>query len=102
MNDPRANMDGNNLFNMGSPRADWSKTPGRLPGFWLSLAGFVLAVVFPLPSLIVAVIGLAYSTQALRAIPARARGRGLVLASIALVAVSIALVLGRTILSVFL
>jgi len=99
MNDPRANMDGNNLLGLGAPRPDWSKTPGRVPGFWLALAGFVLAIVFPLPSLIVAVIGLAFATQAFRVIPVKARGRGLVIVSLVLVAVTVALALLRTILS---
>ncbi|TDW28686.1 hypothetical protein [Cryobacterium psychrophilum] len=99
MNDPRAKMDGNNLLGMGAPRPDWSKTPGRVPGFWLTLAGFILAIVFPLPSLIVAVIGLAYATQAFRVIPAKARGRGLVIVSFVLVGLSVALALTRTILS---
>jgi len=101
VNDPRANMDGNNLLNLGAPRADWTKAPGRLPGFWLSSAGFVLAIVFPLPSLIVAALGLAYASQAFRVIPAGARGRGLVLVSLTLAGLAVAIVLLRTIASVF-
>ncbi|MFO7689673.1 MAG: hypothetical protein R6W83_03830 [Cryobacterium sp.] len=101
MTDPRANMNGNNLLNMGAPTSDWSKTPGRVPGFWLSLAGFVLAIVFPLPSLIIAVIGLAYTMKAYRVIPAGARGRGLTVAAVVLASLAVAIVLLRTILSVF-
>ncbi|MFC5930507.1 hypothetical protein D6T64_19060 [Cryobacterium melibiosiphilum] len=101
MNDPRANMDGNNLFNLGKPRADYTRTPGRAPGFWLSAAGFVLAVVFPFPAIIVAVIGLTFTMQAYRVIPVRARGRGLVLAALGLSIGAIALVLLRSIGSLF-
>lgn len=101
MNDPRANMDGNNLFNLGRPRADYTKTPGRVLGFWLSAGGFVLAIVFPFPAVIVAVIGLTFTMQAYRVIPARARGRGLVLAGLGLSIGAIALVLLRSISSLF-
>ncbi len=101
MNDPRANMNGNNLINMAAPQSDWSKTPGRVPGFWLCLAGFVLAIVFPLPSLIIAVIGLAYTMKAYRVIPAGARGRGLTVVAVVLASLAVAIVLLRTILSVF-
>jgi len=101
VNDPRANMDDNNLLNLGAPRADWTKAPGRIPGFWLSVAAVVLAILFPFPALIVAALGLAFASQAYRVVPAGARGRGLVLASLLLAGLAVALVLLRSILSLF-
>lgn len=98
MDDPRANMKGNNLFNLGAPRLDWSKTPGRVPGFWVSLVSVILAVLLPFPALFAALIGLSLSLRAFSVIPAGARGRGLVFASLALSGVAILAVVVRLVL----
>jgi hypothetical protein len=84
VNDPRANMDGNGLLGLGAPRSDWTKAPGRRPGFWLSLAGLLVAVLFPFPSVIVAAVGLVFTLQARRVIPAGAVGGGLTVVALAL------------------
>ncbi|TFD89457.1 hypothetical protein E3T61_11130 [Cryobacterium lactosi] len=84
MNDPRAKMDGNRLLSLGAPQSDWTKTPGRLPGFWVAALGLIVAVVYPVPALIVGAVGLMFTLQAYRVIPAGARGRGLVVAALAL------------------
>ena len=94
MDDPRANMEGNGLLGLGAPRVDWSKTPGRVPGFWLSLSGIILAVPVPSAGLILATIAVMLSGKAFGVIPAGARGRRLTLAAIilALIAILVALV----------
>lgn len=92
MNDPRAKMDGNHLLSLGAPRADWTKTPGRVPGFWVALLGLVIAFVFPIPALIVGAIGLLFTLQAYRVIPAGATGRRLVLAALAVSGATVAVV----------
>jgi len=89
VDDPRANMDGNGLLGLGAPRTDWSKTPGRVPGFWLSIAGAVLAVPLPAVGFILAVIGVMFSGKAFGVIPAGARGRGLNLTAIAVAVAAI-------------
>ena len=98
MTDPRANMEGNNLLNLGAPHLDGSKTPGRVPGFWVAVVSVVLAVLLPFPALFVALIGLSLSLRAFSVIPAGARGRGLVLASLALSGVAILAVVVRLVL----
>ncbi|TFC52203.1 hypothetical protein E3T26_06100 [Cryobacterium sp. TMT1-21] len=97
MDDPRAKMEGNNLLNLGAPHLDWSKTPGRRPGFWLSAASVVLAVLLPFPAAIAAGLGLSFAMQAFQVIPAGARGRGLVITSLALASATILVVVARTI-----
>jgi len=92
VNDPRANMEGNNLLGMGAPIADWTKAPGRVLGFWVALAGLILAVFFPLPSMLVASVGLFCTMQAFRVIPAGARGRGLTIAALVIAAATIAVI----------
>ncbi|TFC91166.1 MULTISPECIES: hypothetical protein [Cryobacterium] len=84
MTDPRANMEGNNLLKLGAPKLDWSKTPGRVTGFWVSVVSVILAALLPFPALFAALIGLSLSLRAYGVIPAGARGRGLVLASLVL------------------
>ncbi|MBC7442804.1 MAG: hypothetical protein H7311_09840 [Ramlibacter sp.] len=100
MEDPRAKMEGNNLVNLGAPHLDWSKTPGRRPGFWLSAASLVLAVLLPFPAAIAAALGLSFSMQAFQVIPAGARGRRLVITSLALAGAAILVVVARMIASV--
>ncbi len=95
MDDPRANMEGNGLLGLGAPRVDWSKTPGRIPGFWLSAAGILLAVPVPSIGFILAVIGLMFSGKAFGVIPAAARGRRLNLAAIGLAGAAILIALVR-------
>jgi hypothetical protein len=92
VNDPRAKMDGNGLLGLGAPRSDWTKAPGRRPGFWVSLVGLLVAVLFPLPSLIVAAVGLVFTLQARRVIPAGAVGGGLTVIALALSAVTLLVV----------
>lgn len=92
MNDPRAKMDGNRLLSLGAPQADWTKTPGRLPGFWVAALGLIVAVVYPVPALIVGAVGLLFTLQAYRVIPAGERGRGLVVAALALAGATAAVV----------
>jgi hypothetical protein len=93
--DPRANMEGNGLLGLGAPRTDWSKTPGRVPGFWLSVIGAVLAVPLPAVGFTLAVIGVMFSGKALGVIPAGARGRGLNLTAMALAVAAILVSLAR-------
>lgn len=93
-------MDGNHLLSLGAPRADWTKTPGRVPGFWVALLGLVIAVVFPIPGLLVGAVGFLFTLQAYRAIPAGATGRRLVLAALAIGAATVAVVLLQTVLAV--
>lgn len=90
--DPRSKMDGNGLLGMGAPVSDWTKAPGRVLGFWITLAGVILAVLWPFPALIVAAVGLMFTLQAYRVIPAGVRGRGLVIAALALAAAALAVV----------
>ena len=92
MNEPRAKMDGNRLVAMGAPQADWTKTPGRLPGFWVAALGLIVAVVYPVPALIVGAVGLLFTLQAYRVIPAGVRGRGLTVAALVLAGATLALV----------
>ena len=99
MNDPRAKMDGNRLLSLGAPQADWTKAPGRVPGFWVALLGLVVAVVFPVPALLVGAVGLFFTLQAYRVIPAGARGRGLTIAALALAGATLALVAVQIVLS---
>jgi hypothetical protein len=66
--------------------------PGRVLGFWLSLAGIIFAAPFSLPAFIVAVVGLSLSVRALRLIPAKHRDRRLTAAAIAISAAAILLV----------
>ena len=98
MDDPRANMKGNNLLNLGAPRLDWSKTPGRVPGFWVAVVSVILAVLLPFPALFAALIGLSLSLRAFSVIPVGARGRGLVLVSLALSGIAILAVVVRLVL----
>ncbi|MDJ0348482.1 hypothetical protein [Cryobacterium sp. PH29-G1] len=95
MDDPRANMEGNGLLGLGAPRVNWAKTPGRVPGFWLSVAGTILALPVPPAGFILAVISLMFSGKAFGVIPAKARGRGLNLTAIALAVVAILVSLVR-------
>jgi len=99
VNDPRAKMEGNRLLALGAPQADWTKAPGRAPGFWVALLGLVVAFVFPVPALLVAVIGAAFTLQARRVIPAGARGSGLTLAALVLVGVTLVVVVLQIVLS---
>ncbi|WEO78489.1 hypothetical protein BJQ94_05485 [Cryobacterium sp. SO2] len=92
MNDPRAKMDGNHLLSLGAPQADWTKAPGRVPGFWVALLGLVVAVVYPIPALVVGAVGLIFTLQAYRVIPAGATGRRLVIAALILAAATVTLV----------
>jgi hypothetical protein len=92
VNDPRANMDGNGLLGLGAPRSDWTKAPGRLPGFWVALLGLITSVLFPVPALVVGAIGLAFTLQARRVIPAGAVGGGLTVVALALSSVTLAVV----------
>ena len=92
MTDPRAKMEGNGLLAMGAPQPDWTKAPGRAPGFWVALLGLVIAVVLPVPALLVGAVGLAFTLQARRVIPAGAAGSGLTLAALALTAATLAVV----------
>ena len=98
MTDPRANMEGNNLLNLGAPHLDWSKTPGRVTGFWVSVVSVILAVLLPFPALFAALIGLSLSLRAYGVIPAGARGRGLVLTSLALSGAAVLAVIVRLVL----
>ncbi|MBX0300168.1 hypothetical protein K2F54_09290 [Cryobacterium sp. 1639] len=102
MDDPRAKMAGNRLLSLGAPQADWTKAPGRVPGFWISLLGLMLAVLFPVPALVVAAVGLMFTLQARRVIPAGAVGSGLCLAALVLSGVTLAVVVLRIVLSIVL
>jgi len=93
--DPRANMEGNGLLGLGAPRADWSRTPGRVPGIWLCVAGIVLAVPVPAAGLVLALVAVMLSVKALGVIPAGARGRRLTLAAVALAIAAILVSLVR-------
>jgi len=95
MDDPRANMEGNGLLGLGAPCVDWAKTPGRVPGFWLSVAGVILALPVPPAGFILAVISLIFSGKAFGVIPGGARGRGLNLTAIALAVAAILVSLVR-------
>ncbi|MEC5185205.1 hypothetical protein RCH12_002681 [Cryobacterium sp. MP_3.1] len=99
MNDPRAKMDGNRLLAMGAPRADWTKAPGRVPGFWAALLGLVVAVVYPIPAFVIGAVGLYFTMQAYRVIPAGARGRGLTVAALALAGATLVVVALRIVLA---
>lgn len=99
MDDPRAKMEGNGLLAMGAPQSDWTKTPGRVPGFWVALLGLVSAVVFPVPALLVGAVGLAFTLQARRVIPAGVVGSGLTFAALALTGATLAVVVLRIVLS---
>lgn len=99
MNDPRAKMEGNRLLALGAPQADWTKAPGRVVGFWLTLLGVVVVVIFPLPGLVVGAVGFAFTLQARRVIPAGARGSGLTLAALVLVGVTLVVVVLQIVLS---
>jgi len=98
VDDPRANMQDNRLVALGAPHADWTKTPGRTLGFWITLAGFALAFVLPSWGVIAILIGLAFSIRALKVMPAGVHGRGLVLIALGLAAVTVLLVTARGIL----
>jgi len=100
VDDPRANMQDNRLVALGAPHADWTKTPGRTLGFWLTLAGFALAIVLPFWGVIAALVGLAFSMRAIRVIPAGVHGRGLVLAALGIAAATLLLSVARGILGV--
>ncbi|TFB97510.1 hypothetical protein E3O42_16375 [Cryobacterium adonitolivorans] len=102
MNDPRAKMDDNRLVAMGAPQADWTKAPGRVPGFWVALLALVGAVVYPVPALVVGAIGLFYTLQAHKVIPAGARGRGLTVAALVLAGATLALVVLQFVLALLL
>jgi len=102
VNDPRAKMDGNRLLSLGAPQADWTKAPGRVPGFWVALLGLIVAVVFPVPALLVGAVGLFFTLQAYRVIPAGARGRGLTIAALALAGATLALVAAQIVLTLVL
>ena len=99
MNDPQANMADNGLLALGAPQADWTKAPGRVPGFWLALLGLILAVVLPVFALLVGAAGLAFTVQARRVIPSGARGSRLTLAAVALSGATLAVVLVQLVLS---
>lgn len=98
MDDPRANMQDNQLLALGAPHTDWSKTPGRALGFWITLSGFLLALVLPFWGVIVGLIGVAYSVRALRVMPAGVHGRGLMLIALGLAAATVLIVVARGIL----
>jgi hypothetical protein len=102
VNDPRAKMEGNGLLAMGAPKADWTKAPGRVLGFWVALFGLLVAVVFPFPALVVGAVGLGFTLQARRVIPAGATGSRLTLVALALAGATLAVVVGRIVLSLVL
>jgi hypothetical protein len=95
MDDPRANMHDNRLTALGAPTADWTRTPGRTLGFWLTAGGVLLTLVVPILGLILAGVGASLSMRAYRVIPAGARGRGLTLAALALMLLAILAVVLR-------
>jgi hypothetical protein len=99
VNDPRANMDGNGLLGLGAPRSDWTRAPGRVPGFWVALLGLVISVIFPVPALAVGAVGLAFTLQARRVIPAGAVGAGLTLVALALSGATLAVVVLQIVLA---
>ena len=92
-------MEGNGLLALGAPKSDWTKAPGRVPGFWVALLGLLAAVVFPFPGLVIGAIGLAFTLQARRVIPAGAAGSGLTLAALGLAGATLAVVVLRIVLS---
>ena len=100
MNDPRAKMEGNGLLALGAPKADWTKAPGRVPGFWVAVLGLVVAVVLPVPGLVVGALGLVFTLQARRVIPAGATGSGLTLVALALAGATLAVVVVRVVRSI--
>jgi hypothetical protein len=102
VDDPRAKMTGNRLLSLGAPQADWTKAPGRVPGFWISVLGLLVAVLFPVPALIVAAVGLTFTLQARRVIPAGAVGSGLTLAALLLAGATVAVVVLRIVLAIVL
>ena len=102
VNDPRAKMEGNGLLALGAPKSDWTKAPGRVLGFWVALLGLVTAVVFPLPGLVVGAVGLGFTLQARRVIPAGAVGSGLTLVALGLAGATLAVVVLRIVLSMVL
>jgi len=65
----------------------------------VALLGLVVAVVFPVPALLVGAVGLFFTLQAYRVIPAGARGRGLTIAALALAGATLALVAVQIVLS---
>jgi hypothetical protein len=91
-------MQDNRLIALGPPHSDWTKTPGRTLGFWVALAGFVLALTFPFWGILAALVGLVYSMRALRVMPAGAQGRGLVLIALGLATMTVLIVAARSIL----
>jgi hypothetical protein len=99
VNDPRAKMEGNGLLALGAPKADWTKAPGRVPGFWLAVLGLLVAVLFPVPALVIGAVGVAFTLQARRVIPAGATGSGLTLVALALAGATLAVVAGHVVLS---
>jgi hypothetical protein len=99
VNDPRAKMEGNRLLGLGAPQLDWTKAPGRVPGFWVALLGLVIAIVFPVPALLVGGVGLAFTLQARRVIPAGAVGSGLTVAALALAGATLLVVALQIVLS---
>jgi hypothetical protein len=99
VNDPRAKMEGNGLLALGAPKADWTKAPGRVPGFWLALLGLFVAVGLPLPALVIGAAGLAFTLQARRVIPAGATGSRLTLVALVLAGATLAVVVARVVLS---
>ncbi|WP_146215759.1 hypothetical protein [Cryobacterium arcticum] len=99
MNDPRAKMEGNRLLALGAPQADWTKAPGRVVGFWLTLLGVVVVVIFPLPGLVVGAVGFAFTLQARRVIPAGATGSGLTLVSLVLTGATAVLIAVQVVLA---
>lgn len=99
MNDPRAKMEGNRLLALGAPQADWTRTPGRIPGFWLALLGLIVVFVYPIPALVVGGVGLAFTLQAYRVIPAGVVGRRLTLVALALAGATLAVLLLQLILA---
>ena len=102
MNDPRAMMEGNRLLSLGAAQADWTKAPGRVPGFWVALLGLIVAVVYPIPALVVGAVGLMFTLQAYRVIPTGARGRGLTLAALTLAGATLVLVILQIVLALVL
>jgi hypothetical protein len=84
LNDAHFNADENELRGLRRPPGDWTNTPGRKSGFWLTLASILFAVVFPFAAFIATVAGLGLSVRAYRLIPVGAPGRGLTVATIVL------------------
>jgi hypothetical protein len=78
------NADENLSLGRRLPLGDWTNTPGRKSGFWITLASILFAVVFPFAAFIATVVGLGLSVRAYRLIPVGALGRGLTVATIVL------------------